>query len=98
MSGLQQAKLREIDKKARGKASKGLTARKPMGAKDRPPRPQPEIETGDTPLPDPARPPPRTRPALVPAEGLASAGNVTPLRRTKPRLTVIEGGGQKPGN
>lgn len=98
LSGLQQAKLREIDKKARGKASKGLKARKPMGAKDRPPHPQPEIETGDTPQPEPAPAPPRTRPALVPVEGLTNAGNVTPLRRTKPRLTVIEGGGQKPGN
>lgn len=97
LSGLQQAKLREIDKKARGKAGKGLKARKPMGAKHRPPRPTPDEDT-ESAAPEPAPPPAKSRPALVPVNGLAGTGNVTPLRRAKPRLTVIEGGGQKPGN
>jgi hypothetical protein len=45
------------------------------------------------PTPPPA--PPKSRPALVPAAGLAGAANVTALRRAKPRLTVIQGGGKK---
>ena len=99
LSGLQQAKLREIDKKARGKGGKTLKARKPMGAKHRPPRPDrdADIEAATAPEPAPELPA-RTRPALVPVDGLAGTGNVTPLRRAKPRLTVIEGGGSKPGN
>ena len=43
-------------------------------------------------------PPPKSRPALIPVAGLAGAGNVTALRRAKPRLTVIEGGGKKTEN
>ncbi|HRI99995.1 MAG TPA: hypothetical protein PKV67_04420 [Hyphomonas sp.] len=96
LSGLQQAKLRQIDKKARGKEPKGLKARKPMGMKRRPVREaQPEMEDE---VPPPAPPPPRAKPALVPAAGLPSASNVTPLRKAKPRLTVIEGGGKKTEN
>jgi hypothetical protein len=34
----------------------------------------------------------------VPAAGLAGAGNVTALRKAKPRLTVIEGGAKKSEN
>jgi hypothetical protein len=30
--------------------------------------------------------------------GLSGAGNVTALRKAKPRLTVIEGGGKKTEN
>lgn len=96
LSGLQQAKLRQIDKKARGKEPKGLKARKPMGMKRRPAREaQPVVEDE---APPPAAPPVRAKPALVPAAGLASASNVTPLRKAKPRLTVIEGGGKKTEN
>lgn len=96
LSGLQQAKLRQIDKKARGKEPKGLKARKPMGMKRRPAREaQPVVEDE---APPPAAPPVRAKPALVPAAGLQSASNVTPLRKAKPRLTVIEGGGKKDEN
>lgn len=96
LSGLQQAKLRQIDKKARGKEPKGLKARKPMGMKRRPVRAaEPEIPDE---VPTPAAPPARAKPALVPAAGLPVASNVTPLRKAKPRLTVIEGGGKKDEN
>lgn len=101
LSGLQQAKLREIDKKARGKGSKGFTTRKPLGQKRRPPPPKdaPETEAeaeADTAAPQPA-PPPKAKPALVPASSLPqpAPGNVTRLKRPAPKLTVIEGGGKK---
>ena len=93
LSGLQQLKLKQIDKKARGKEAKGFGAKKPMGQKRRmPPSPEPRAETE---APPPEAPPPKSRPALVPVAGLAGAGNVTALRKAKPRLTVIEGGGKK---
>ncbi|MBU3922566.1 MAG: hypothetical protein KJ961_18375, partial [Alphaproteobacteria bacterium] len=53
------------------------------------------IET--PPPPEPPKPA-KTRPALVPAAGLAGTGNVTALRRAKPRLTVIQGGAKKTEN
>ena len=96
LSGLQQLKLKQIDKKARGKAPKGLKARKPAGARKAPPSSPHEDETPASraaPAPPPA--PPKTRPALVPAAGLAGAANVTALRRAKPHLTVIQGGAKK---
>ena len=39
LSGLQTVKLKEIAAKARGKKRKGLTTKKPLGWKNRPPRP-----------------------------------------------------------
>lgn len=95
LSGLQQAKLKQIDKKARGKAPKGFKARKPMG--QQPGRPPAPAETTESETPPPP-PPAKSRPALVPAAGLAGAGNVTALRKAKPRLTVIEGGAKKSEN
>ena len=97
LSGLQQAKLREIDKKARGKAPKGLAMRKPMGMKRRPPREAPGTENDAT---DTAHPPPagaRQKPSLVAASSLPPppAGNVTRLKGARPKLTVIDGGRKK---
>jgi len=105
LSGLQQLKLKQIDKKARGKEAGGFAARKPMGQKRRMPAPpehqaerQPDRQAG-TPAPPPeAPPPPKSRPSLVPVAGLAGAGNVTALRKAKPHLTVIEGGAKKTEN
>jgi hypothetical protein len=97
LSGLQQLKLKQIDKKARGKEAGGFGARKPMGQKHRMPAP-PEGQA-ETPAPPPeAPPPPKSRPSLVPVAGLAGPGNVTALRKAKPRLTVIEGGAKKTEN
>ncbi|MBU4567878.1 MAG: hypothetical protein KJ833_02805 [Alphaproteobacteria bacterium] len=97
LSGLQQLKLKQIDKKARGKEPKGFKAKKPMGQqRQAPPRAREDvIET--PPPPEPPKPA-KTRPALVPAAGLAGTGNVTALRRAKPRLTVIQGGAKKTEN
>lgn len=94
LSGLQQLKLKQIDKKARGKAPKGLKARRPMGQKQRP-RPEPEPEEAS---PEPAPPPAKSRPSLVPTAGLSGAGNVTALRKARPSLRVIQGGGKKTEN
>lgn len=94
LSGLQQLKLKQIDKKARGKEPKGFKTKKPMGHKRRPPLRPPEPEP-EAPPPE-APPAPRPRPALVPASSLA--GNVTSLRKTKPQFTVIEGGAKKTEN
>jgi hypothetical protein len=97
LSGLQQLKLKQIDKKARGKEARGFGAKKPMGPKRRmPPSPEPRGET-EAPPPE-APPPPKSRPSLVPVAGLAGSGNVTALRKAKPHLTVIEGGAKKTEN
>ena len=100
LSSLQQAKLREIDKKARGKPSRGLQTRKPMGMKRKPPlrarshEPEPEPEEA---LPEP---PAKPKPTLVPASSLPppEPGKITRLRQAKPRLTLIEGGAKKTEN
>ncbi|PKP80956.1 MAG: hypothetical protein CVT79_13165 [Alphaproteobacteria bacterium HGW-Alphaproteobacteria-18] len=103
LSSLQQAKLREIDKKARGKASRGFQNRKPMGMKRKPlPRDRDQEDAPESPEAEtaPLSPPARSKPALVPASSLAplEPGKVTRLRQTRPRLTVIEGGSKKTEN
>lgn len=105
LSSLQQAKLREIDKKARGKASRGLQTRKPMGMKRKPvPRgadntPETDAPETETHPPEPI-PPAKARPTLVPASSLPPPvpGKITRLRQTRPTFTVIEGGGKKSEN
>jgi hypothetical protein len=94
LSGLQQLKLKQIDKKARGNPPRGLKAKQPMVE----PRalPTAPAEAAETEASAPPRP--KTRPALVPAAGLAGARNVTVLRKAKPRLTVIQGGARKSEN
>lgn len=98
LSGLQQLKLKQIDKKARGKETRGFKTKKPMGQKRAAPRPPREEEVDSAPLPQPTPPPAKSRPALVPTTGSSGAGNVTALRRAKPSLTVIQGGGKKTEN
>lgn len=100
LSSLQQAKLREIDKKARGKPSRGLQTRKPMGMKRKPvPRARDQDVEADEPEIVP-EPPAKPKPTLVPASSLSppEPGKITRLRQTKPRLTVIEGGAKKTEN
>ncbi len=103
LSSLQQAKLREIDKKARGNASRGLQTRKPMGMKR---KPLPRIRNDETEQEDaeptltPPEPPIKSKPTLVPASSLSTPepGKITRLRQTKPKLTIIEGGAPKSEN
>lgn len=103
LSSLQQAKLREIDKKARGKPSRGLQTRKPMGMKRKPfPRARDHDAAAETPDETvlPVEPAAKPKPTLVPASSLPppAPGKVTRLRQTKPKLTVIEGGAKKTEN
>lgn len=103
LSSLQQAKLREIDKKARGKPSRGFQSRKPMGMKRKPvPRARDlrADEGGPEEAAQPAEPSAKSKPTLVPASSLAppEPGKITRLRQTKPKLTVIEGGAKKTEN
>lgn len=103
LSSLQQAKLREIDKKARGKPTRGFQNRKPMGMKRKPPlRDQEPDDMPDPPDAEdaPLSPPARSKPALVPASSLSppEPGKITRLRQAKPKLTVIEGGSKKTEN
>ena len=103
LSSLQQAKLREIDKKTRGKPTRGFQNRKPMGMKRKPlpraPDPEDALETPEAES-APLSPPARSKPALVPASSLSppEPGKVTRLRQTKPTFTVIEGGNKKTEN
>ena len=103
LSSLQQAKLREIDKKARGKPSRGFQTRKPMGMKRKPlpPARDPE-DREDLPEAEAAPPAPaaKPKPTLVPASSLSppEPGKITRLRQTKPTLTVIQGGAKKTEN
>ena len=94
LSSLQQVKLKEIDKKARGKARKALRTKKPLGYRAR--TAEPEGDEGPT-EPPPPSPPAKARPALVPASSLTrpEPGKVMRLKKGKPKLTVIEGGGKK---
>jgi len=97
LSGLQQAKLREIDKKAMGKGPKPLQGKQPAGSKRRLVRQ--DRRDPDAPLQAalPKPPPALSKPSLVAASSLPQPeeGNVTRLRRPRPKLTVIEGGGKK---
>ena len=54
LSARQSLKLRELDKKSRGKARKPLQRRKPMRGKA-PPPPEPEVENEAPPAPPPGR-------------------------------------------
>jgi hypothetical protein len=96
LSGLQLQKLKQINKKARGKEPKGFKTNKPMGMKRRPPAREPALEQDPEPQAPPPEPPARSRPSLVPASNPPS--NVTSLRRAKPQFTVIEGGAKKTEN
>jgi len=106
LSALQSIKLREIDKKARGKGKTGFRQRKPLGSQKRPNTRQldEDIETPDTtpspssaPAPKQAEP---SRPQLVSARDMINAEQPPPHARTKkpaaetspPKLRVIKGG------
>lgn len=100
MSALQTQKLREIDKKARGKGG-GLKTRKPMGSKKKPaftPRVRQLDEDIEEAEEVPPPPPEKTRPALGVVKGsdLKKATPRDPAQpaepRKRPAFRVIEGG------
>ena len=101
LSALQQVKLREIDKKARGKGKGGFKSKGGFGRKSAP-KSNPRVRQIDEDLEQEPPPPGEARPAkpqLVPARALKPAdppsisAQATPKRR--PQLRVIDGGADK---
>ena len=105
LSSLQQMKLKEIDKKARGKAKTGFCANKKPGGFNK--RPTPRVRQLDDDLTeDPAarhsEPPTRSLPKLVRASELTPVEPTSPVPgspedeppKKRPAFRVIEGGKQ----
>ena len=94
LSSLQHVKLREIDKKARGKAKPGYGSKGGFKRKSTPRVRQIDEDVEETP-PTPAP----TKPQLVRASDLEPTPtppkSPAPRRKSKPQLKVIEGGADK---
>ncbi|MEQ9315767.1 MAG: hypothetical protein RLN72_07930 [Henriciella sp.] len=93
MSALQTRKLKEIDKKARGKGG-GLKTRKPLGSKKKPTY-TPRVRQLDDDI-EAEAPPPKPKRAEKPALSVIRASELAPPdkpaakpRRQKPQLRVI---------
>ncbi len=89
LSALQALKLREIDKKARGKGRSGLKQRKPFGPPRKSYTKQRDETDGaaDAPAPEPAKP------KLVKARDLpGSSGPEQKRTKARPNLRLIKGG------
>ncbi|MEO1553656.1 MAG: hypothetical protein AAFR82_06935 [Pseudomonadota bacterium] len=97
LSALQHVKLREIDKKARGKAKSGFGSKGGFKRKSAP-RVRQIDEDMDSPPPSPA-PPSRAKPELVRARDVSAADPAPqkhPSRpKRRPQFKVIEGGADK---
>ena len=98
LSSLQQVKLREIDKKARGKARKGFQSKGTFGKRPSPRIRQIEEEVSgpDEPAEVTSTPPQRRVPELVRAPDIARQQGKTHLsgtaRTERPALRLIKGG------
>jgi len=89
LSALQSVKLREIDKKARGKGKSGFKQRKPLGGASKA-RVRQIHEVEDAPPPPPKKP---SKPKLVKASELTPPPDDTPPRKKgRPTFRVIQGG------
>lgn len=96
LSSLQRVKLKEIDKKARGKARRGFSQKKGGFGKRPAPRVRQldeDVEPSDGPPPRP----PRHRPEIVRASGLSARTGAElptepPEPSGRPAFRVIEGG------
>lgn len=91
LSALQQVKLREIDKKARGKAKSGFQSKGGFKRKA-----ASRARQLDEDLPDEApieTPPARSAPRLIKASELPPAIDQTKRIKSRPKLRVIKGGG-----
>lgn len=102
LSALQHVKLREIDKKARGKSKSGFGSK--GGFKRKPsPRVRQIDEDLETPAPEPAPRPRPNKPQLVRASDLKSDPEAAPMPsisaqakpKRPPQLKVIRGGADK---
>lgn len=97
LSSLQHIKLREIDKKARGKAKSGFSSKGGFKRKS-----SPRVRQVDEDLEEPeqlAPTIPPSKPQLVSARDLSAEQPLTQKRKspnkTHPQFTVIEGGADK---
>jgi len=95
LSALQSVKLREIDKKARGKANSGFKSKKSSFSKSKPafkPNTRQLDEDYDAPSVEPV-PKKHEVPKLVPASELQPTEKTeTNTRKSSPKLRVIKGG------
>lgn len=95
LSSLQHIKLREIDKKARGKAKSGFGGKGGFKRKSAP-RVRQIDEDIETPPPSPVKP---STPKLVRASDMPSSESPTPTRpvrsKSRPKLKVIKGGAER---
>ena len=105
LSSLQQMKLKEIDKKARGKAKTGFGAKKKPGGFNKRPTPrvrQLDDDLTEDPAPRHSEPPARSLPKLVRASELTPVEPTSPVSgspedespKKRPAFRVIEGGKQ----
>lgn len=105
LSSLQQMKLKEIDKKARGKAKTGFGAKKKSGGFNKRPTPrvrQLDDDLMEDPAPRHSEPPTRGLPKLVRASELTPVESTPPVpespedepTKKRPAFRVIEGGKQ----
>ena len=85
LSQLQQVKLKEIDKKARGKARKGFASR--AGKKGMGGRPPPRVRQVDEDAED-----------TLPAEAPSPEPETPPRQQGRPAFRVIEGGKSAQGS
>jgi len=99
MSALQTQKLREIDKKARGKGG-GFKQRKPLGNKKKPAY-TPRVRQLDEDIEEAVEPPP-PRPKGPPSLGVIRGSDLAeskksdkPVGRAKPKLRLIQSGPDK---
>lgn len=95
LSSLQYVKLREIDKKARGKSKSGFGSKGGFKRK-----PAPRVRQIDDEVDEPPAPPTKTKPELVRAKDLAEPAIKPPLEprskpKSRPKFRVIEGGADK---
>lgn len=89
LSALQSVKLREIDKKARGKGKSGFKQRKPLGGASKA-RVRQIHEVEDAPPPPPKKP---SKPELVKASELTPPpDDIPPRPKGRPTFRVIQGG------
>ena len=92
LSALQSLKLREIDKKARGKGKTGFQQRKPLGHNKKPPRKTFARDINDdveTAAPRPIRP---AKPKLIKASEIPAPSKPPDRPKGQPKLRVIKGG------
>lgn len=98
LSSLQHIKLREIDKKARGKAKSGFASKGGFKRKS-----TPRVRQVDEDLEEAPTPPKPNKPELVSGTDLSLAnpappkppGSARPRPKQRPKFTVIEGGADK---